>query len=98
MSWGQAPADGGPELALRAKYEGYIAHERTQAERLRRDEALVIPDGFDYDAVRGLRFEAREKLRRVRPDTLRRAASIPGVNPADLALLSLALRKQGWGT
>ena len=91
------PADWGEELALHAKYEGYIAHERTQAERLRRDEALVIPDGFDYDAVRGLRFEAREKLRRVRPDTLRRASSIPGVNPADLALLSLALRKQGWG-
>ena len=90
---GAVPPDWAEELALRAKYEGYIAHERVQAERLRRDESLRIPEGFDYDAVRGLRFEAREKLRRIRPDSLRRAASIPGVNPADLALLSLALKK-----
>ena len=90
---GAVPPDWAEELALRAKYEGYIAHERVQAERLRRDESLRIPEGFDYAAVRGLRFEAREKLRRIRPDSLRRAASIPGVNPADLALLSLALKK-----
>ena len=90
---GEIPPDWREELALRAKYEGYIAHERVQAERLKRDEALRIPDGFDYDSVRGLRFEAREKLRRIRPDSLRRAASIPGVNPADLALLSLAIAK-----
>ena len=87
------PRDWAGELALRAKYEGYIAHEREQAERLRRDEALRIPQGFDYAAVRGLRFEAREKLERVRPDSLRRAGSIPGVNPADLALLSLAIKR-----
>lgn len=88
------PPDWAEELALRAKYEGYIAHERQQAERLRKDEALAIPPGFDYAAVRGLRFEAREKLERIRPDSLRRAASIPGVNPADLALLSLAIKRQ----
>ena len=87
------PADWAEELSLRAKYEGYIAHERLQAERLRRDERLAIPDGFDYASVRGLRFEACEKLSRIRPDTLRRAASIPGVNPADLALLALALKR-----
>lgn len=87
------PPDWSEELALRAKYEGYIAHERQQAERLRKDEALAIPSGFDYAAVRGLRFEAREKLDRIRPDSLRRAASIPGVNPADLALLSLAIKR-----
>lgn len=88
------PPDWSEELALRAKYEGYIAHERQQAERLRKDEALSIPSGFDYAAVRGLRFEAREKLERIRPDSLRRAGSIPGVNPADLALLSLAIKRQ----
>jgi tRNA uridine 5-carboxymethylaminomethyl modification enzyme len=81
------------ELTLRAKYEGYIAHEALEAKKLERDEKLVIPADFDYDAVKGLRFEAREKLKRIQPDTLRRASSIPGVNPADLSLLSLALRK-----
>lgn len=87
------PEDWKEELTLRAKYEGYIAHEALQAERLRRDEALVIPEDFDYTTVKGLRFEACEKLVRQRPDTLRRAGNIPGVNPADLSLIALALRK-----
>ncbi len=87
------PAEWQEELALRAKYEGYIAHEAEQAERLKRDAAVVIPPGFDYAAVRGLRFEAQEKLTRIRPDSLRRASSIPGVNPADIALLSIALKR-----
>ncbi len=87
------PRDWMEELELRAKYEGYIAHEAAQAEKLKRDEALVIPEGFDYAAVRGLRFEACEKLQRIRPDTLRRAGFIPGVNPADLTLLALHLKR-----
>ena len=89
----RVPKDWQDELVLRAKYAGYIEHEALQAERLKRDEGKKIPANFDYDAVRGLRFEAREKLKRIQPDTLRRAASIPGVNPADLSLLSLALKK-----
>ncbi len=87
------PEDWMEELTLRAKYEGYIAHEAAQAEKLRRDEALTIPMGFDYTAVRGLRFEACEKLQRIQPDTLRRAGRIPGVNPADLTLLALHLKR-----
>lgn len=90
------PKDWQDELVLRAKYAGYIEHESLQAERLKRDESKKIPDNFDYDAIRGLRFEAREKLKRILPDTLRRAASIPGVNPADLSLLSLALKKASY--
>lgn len=86
------PPDWQEELSLRAKYEGYIAHEAQQAQRLKQDEAKRLPPDFDYAAVRGLRFEAREKLQRIRPETLRRAASIPGVNPADIALLAIALK------
>lgn len=88
------PKDWMEELTLRAKYEGYIAHEALEAQKLIRDEKLIIPTDFDYDTVKGLRFEAREKLKHIRPDTLRRAASIPGVNPADLSLLSLALKSK----
>lgn len=91
--YAKIPADWKEEFTLRAKYEGYIAHEALQAERLRRDEALLIPPDFDYTEVKGLRYEACEKLLRQRPDSLRRAASIPGVNPADLALIALSLRK-----
>lgn len=91
-AYADLPQDWMEELTLRAKYEGYIAHEALEAKKLERDEKMLIPEGFDYDAVRGLRFEAREKLKQIRPDSLRRAASIPGVNPADLSLLSLALR------
>jgi tRNA U34 5-carboxymethylaminomethyl modifying enzyme MnmG/GidA len=93
IPYASIPEDWMEELTLRAKYEGYIAHEALEAKKLERDEKLVIPADFDYDAVKGLRFEAREKLKRIQPDTLRRASSIPGVNPADLSLLSLALRK-----
>lgn len=87
------PEDWKEEFTLRSKYEGYIAHEALQAERLRRDEALLIPTDFDYTMIKGLRFEACEKLMRQRPDSLRRAANIPGVNPADIALIALSLRK-----
>ncbi len=90
---GAIPKDWTEELELRAKYEGYIAHEATQAEKLKRDEALQIPKAFDYTSVRGLRFEACEKLQKVRPETLRRAGLIPGVNPADLTLLALHLKR-----
>ena len=92
--YAEIPEDWKEELTLRAKYEGYIAHEALQAERLRRDESLLIPADFDYAAVKGLRYEAMEKLMRQRPDSLRRASGIPGVNPADLSLLALALRKE----
>lgn len=91
---GDVPGDWAEELELRAKYEGYIAHEATQAARLAREGATAIPYDFCYANVKGLRFEAREKLERIRPDTLRRASGIPGVNPADVALLALALRRR----
>ena len=90
---GNVPRDWAEELELRAKYEGYIAHEAAQAARLAREGAEMIPYDFCYANVKGLRFEAREKLERIRPDTLRRASGIPGVNPADVALLALALRR-----
>ena len=91
------PDDWAEELSLRSKYEGYIQHEADEAERLKRDEKLVIPAGFDYREVRGLRFESFEKLMRICPSTLRHASMIPGVNPADIALLALALKRAARG-
>ena len=54
---------------------------------------MKIPDGFDFHALGALRFEAREKLSRIRPRNLGQAARVPGVTPADIAVLSVALAK-----
>ncbi len=79
------------QVVLETKYAGYIERELIQVERLRRQEERRIPDGFDYDAIPTLRFEAREKFKRVRPRTLGQALRIPGITPADIAVLMLRL-------
>lgn len=74
------------------KYDGYIAQQRRQIERLRLAESRAIPPGFRYEAVPGLSREVSEKLRRVSPQTLGQAARIPGVTPAAIAVLDVYLR------
>ena len=73
------------EISL--KYSGYIEKEKQQAEKIRRLENLVIPEGFDYSKLNGLTIEARQKLARYQPVTLAQAARISGVSPADLSVL-----------
>jgi tRNA uridine 5-carboxymethylaminomethyl modification enzyme len=80
---------------LDARYEGYAAREARQAARLGRSEDQRIPEGFDYRAVEGLSTESREKLEAVRPLTLGQAARIPGIRPADAALLMVRLSRGG---
>ena len=90
-----------PELLAAAevelKYEGYIARERHNIERLQRLEALRIPHSFDYTALNALSQEGREKLQLVRPRTLGQASRISGVSPADLSILLVQLRAAGRG-
>lgn len=74
------------------KYDGYIAQQQRQIERMRQAEARIIPSGFRYEAVPGLSREVSEKLRRVSPKTLGQAARIPGVTPAAIAVLDVYLR------
>lgn len=81
------------QVQIRAKYEGYIAAEERAARRVKAMEELEIPPDFDYWAVRTLRHESREKLSRIRPDNLGQASRIPGIGPADLAILSVLLHK-----
>jgi len=87
------PANALEEAEIEVKYAGYIAREETKAERMRRDENKRLPAGIDYDAIGELRFEAREKLKVHRPETLAQASRIPGVNPADVSILMMYLRK-----
>ncbi|MCF7837077.1 MAG: tRNA uridine-5-carboxymethylaminomethyl(34) synthesis enzyme MnmG [Candidatus Marinimicrobia bacterium] len=82
------------EVETRLRYAGYIQREAQAADRMRRNERDLVPPDFDYGAVRGLRFEAREKLARVRPRTLGQATRITGVNPADVALLAVHIKRR----
>jgi tRNA uridine 5-carboxymethylaminomethyl modification enzyme len=81
------------ELETEVKYSGYINRQKEQVDRFLRLENLVIPDGFDYDAVKGLSAEVNEKLKLVSPRTLGQAGRIPGVTPAAIAILAVILRR-----
>jgi tRNA uridine 5-carboxymethylaminomethyl modification enzyme len=87
------PADVAHQVAVGAKYAGYIEKERRQVERMRRLERRRIPESFDYDSIVGMRKEAQEKLRRFRPGTLGQASRISGVNPADISILLVYLER-----
>lgn len=75
------------------KYDGYIARERRLVARTADVERVRIPQQFEYHPITALRFEAREKLSRVRPETLGQAARISGVNPSDIAILEVMIRR-----
>ncbi|MBS1800062.1 MAG: tRNA uridine-5-carboxymethylaminomethyl(34) synthesis enzyme MnmG [Acidobacteria bacterium] len=76
------------------KYEGYLNQQRKSMEKLRSSEQKAIPEGFDYEAVSGLSREMREKLGRVRPQTLGQASRIAGVTPAAVSLIHVFIEIQ----
>jgi tRNA uridine 5-carboxymethylaminomethyl modification enzyme len=80
---------------IEIRYEGYLDHARSESERTRRNGGLAIPPDFDFSRVAGLLKSTREHLTRVRPARVGQAARVPGVTPADLANLIVALRKRG---
>ena len=75
------------EAEIRIKYRGYIEREKQIAEKLHRLEEISIPAGFDFTSMNSLTIEARQKLTRIRPQTIGQAARIPGVSPADVNVL-----------
>ena len=77
------------------KYEGYIRRQQKQVEDFRRMESRKLPSDLDYNAIQGLRLEAREKLSAVRPLDLGQASRISGVSPADMAALMIYLERPG---
>lgn len=83
------------EVEIRVKYEGYILQQERQVEKLKRMEAVRIPDQIDYDAVHGLSTEVREKLSKIRPVSLGQAARISGITPAALMAIQIHLKKVG---
>jgi len=80
------------QVEVQAKYSGYIGRQHQEIERQRRHEETVLPDDMNYDEVRGLSSEVRQKLRDHRPHTLGQAARISGITPAAISLLMVHLK------
>lgn len=81
------------QVEIQLKYAGYIKKEEQKVARLKRMESKRIPANIDYKKIDGLATEGRQKLEKIRPETLAQASRISGVNPADLAILSVYIRK-----
>ena len=77
------------QAEIRLKYEGYIKRQLKQVEEFTRMESRPLPADIDYDAINGLRLEAREKLKKIRPENFGQASRISGVSPADISVLMI---------
>lgn len=78
---------------IELKYEGYLKKEMSAVNEQKRLEGKLIPEDFDYGAIKALRIEAMQKLSEIRPLNLGQASRISGVSPADIAVLIVALQK-----
>ncbi len=90
----ETPADVREQVEIQIKYQGYITRQQEQVERSRKLEHTLIPQNLQYDALPGLSAEVQEKLQKFRPDTLGQASRIPGVTPAAITILSIALKSR----
>ncbi len=81
------------EIIIARHYAPYIEQERICAERAKADESILIPKWIDYDKCISVRYESREKLKKYKPETLAQASRIPGVNPADVAILAITIKR-----
>ena len=81
------------QVEINAKYEGYIKKANKEAEKMLSLEEKKIPEDINYDTIPNLASEARQKLREVRPTTIGQASRISGVNPADISILMVYLRR-----
>jgi tRNA uridine 5-carboxymethylaminomethyl modification enzyme len=81
-------------VAIEVKLEGYVARQQATIRRAARDEETMVPAGFAFERIPALSREARDQLARYRPRSLGAAARIPGLSPADIAVLSIALHRE----
>ena len=81
------------EVEIQIKYAGYLARQLKQVEEFQKEEARLLPENIDYNAIAGLRLEAREKLLEIRPMSIGQAGRISGVSPADIAVLLIWLEQ-----
>jgi len=84
-----------PLIETNFKYEGHLGRQQAQIERMTRQEGKPLPEGLDYHTIHGLKKEAQARFSEIRPTTLGQAARIPGITPADMAMLVVWLEKLG---
>mgnify|MGYP001045894314 CR=1 FL=1 len=81
------------EVEIQVKYEGYIKLEEAQVEKFKKLEAKLLPQDIDYSTIKGLRLEARQKLNKIKPNSVGQASRISGVSPADISVLLIYLEQ-----
>ena len=81
------------QVEIDVKYAGYIKKQELQVQKLRRLESKKIPEGIDYSKIAGLATEARQKFEKIRPESIAQAERISGVNPADIAILTVYIQQ-----
>ncbi len=89
------PEDVTEQVEIELKYSGYIERQQRQVEQFKKTETRRIPEDLDYDEVPSLRIEARQKLKKIRPENIGQASRISGVSPADISVLLVYLKQRG---
>ena len=79
------------QVSIAIKYEGYIKRQIAQVEQFKKLEKRKIPKDIDYEKIEGIRIEARQKLNKVKPESVGQASRIEGVSPADISVLLIYL-------
>jgi tRNA uridine 5-carboxymethylaminomethyl modification enzyme len=87
------PKDLRSALEIETKFAGYLSRQEEEVQRLKKIEVDIIPADFPYDAIKQLRTEAREKLKKHRPATIGQAMRIPGMTPSAVSLLAVYLKR-----
>ena len=81
------------EVEIEVKYKGYIKLQQAQVEKFKKLEAKLLPQDIDYSTIKGLRLEARQKLNKIKPNSVGQASRISGVSPADISVLLIYLEQ-----
>ena len=89
------PAEITEQVEIELKYSGYIERQQRQVEQFKKTEGRRIPENLDYDEIPSLRIEARQKLKKIRPENIGQASRISGVSPADISVLLVYLKQRG---
>lgn len=81
------------EVEIQVKYEGYIKLQEQQVEKFKKLEKKLLPNNINYSDLKGLRIEARQKLDKIKPESVGQASRISGVSPADVSVLLIYLEQ-----